>query len=70
LVNTKPLNHKELVKQMLQAFQKLGCNVIVKKYFLHTHLDYFAKHLQATGGDQDECFYQDIKATGKRQQGQ
>jgi len=55
---------------MLQAFQKLGCNVIVKKYFLHTHLDYFAKHLQATGGDQDECFYQDIKATGKRQQGQ
>ena len=34
LVNTKSPNYKELVKNFLCAFQKLGCNMSVKVHFL------------------------------------
>ena len=65
LGNTKLPNYKELVKNLLCAFQKLGCNI----HFLHSHLDYFPENLGAMSEEQGECFHQDIKTMEKRYQG-
>ena len=69
LGNTKLLNYKELVENLLCAFQKLGCNMNVKVHFIHSHLNYFPKNLGAMTEEQGECFHQDIKTMEKRYQG-
>ena len=63
LGNTKSSNYKELVKNLLCAFQKFGCNKSVKVHFLHIHLDYFPENLGAMSEEQGECFHQDIRKT-------
>ena len=69
LGNTKSPNYKELVKNLLCAFQKLGCSMNVKVHFLHSHLDYFPENLGAMSEEQGERFHQDIKTMEKRYQG-
>ena len=32
-------NHEQLVTDMLDAFQKLGCKMSVKMHILHSHLN-------------------------------
>ena len=64
--NTKSSNYKELVKNLLCAFKKLGFNMSVKIHFLHTHLDYFPENLGAMSEEQGERFHQDIKTMEKR----
>jgi hypothetical protein len=34
-------NYEELVNNLLQSYQKLGCNMSLKIHFLHSHLDFF-----------------------------
>ncbi len=63
--NTKSPNYKELVRNLLCAFQKLGCNMSVKVHFLHSHLDYFPENLGAMSKEQGEHFHQDIKTIEK-----
>ena len=55
--NTKSLNYKELVENLLCAFQKLGCNMNVKVHFIHSHLNYFPENLGAMTEEQGECFH-------------
>ena len=40
----KSPNFRELVENLLQAFQNLQCHMIVKVHFLHSHLDYFPEN--------------------------
>ena len=70
LGNSKLPNYKELVRNLLCAFQKLDYNMSVKVHFLHSHLDYFPENLGAMSEQQGECFHQDIKTMKKQYQGQ
>ena len=40
LGNRRAQNYEELVKNLLQSYQKLGCNMSLKIHFLHSHLDF------------------------------
>jgi len=41
LENTKSENYKDLVKNLLDRFRKLGGNMNVKVHFLYSHVYYF-----------------------------
>jgi hypothetical protein len=41
LGNRRVQNYEELVKNLLQSYQKLGCNMSLKIHVLHSHLDFF-----------------------------
>ena len=69
LGNTKSPNYNKLVKNLLCAFQKLGCNTSVKVHFLHNHFDYFPENLEALSEEQGERFHQDNKTMEKQCQG-
>ena len=69
LEDTKLPNYKKLVKNLLCAFEKLGCDMSVKVHFLQSHLDYFPENLGAMSQEQGERFHQDIKTMKKRYQG-
>ena len=38
-------NYEELVNNLLQSYQRLGCNTSLKIHFLNTHLDFFPREL-------------------------
>jgi len=41
LGNRRAQNYEELVNNLLQSYQKLGCNMSLNIHFLHSHLDFF-----------------------------
>ena len=41
LGNRRAQNYEELVNNLWQSHQKLGCNMSLKTHFLHSHLDFF-----------------------------
>lgn len=43
LGNKKEANHKQLIQNLLQTYQKLGCRMSLKIHFLHSHLDFSRK---------------------------
>ena len=45
LGNRRAQNYEELENNLLQSYQKLGCNVSLKIHFLHSHLDLFSREL-------------------------
>ena len=45
LGNRRPQNYEELANNLLQSYQKLGCNMSLKIDFLHSHLDFFPRKL-------------------------
>jgi len=62
-------NYEELVNNLLQSYQKLGCNTSLKIYFLHLHLDFFPENCGAVGDERGKRFQQDISSMEKRYQG-
>ncbi|GBO30643.1 hypothetical protein AVEN_41200-1 [Araneus ventricosus] len=54
-------NYLELVKEIINSFKSLDCNMSIKMYYLHCHLDRFSETLGDTSEDQGERFHQDIK---------
>jgi len=40
LGNRRAQNYEELVNNLLQSYQRLGCNMSLKIHFLHSHLDF------------------------------
>jgi len=40
LGNRRAQNYGDLVNNLLQSYQKLGCNMSLKIHFLHSHLDF------------------------------
>ncbi|GFV51081.1 uncharacterized protein TNCV_4743581 [Trichonephila clavipes] len=62
-------DHVELVESMLSNLKKLGCNMIIKIHFLHSHLDRFPQNLEDFSEEQGERFYQDLRTMKERYQG-
>ena len=38
----KEANYKQLIQNLLQTYQKLGCRMSLNIHFLHSHLDFFS----------------------------
>jgi hypothetical protein len=68
LSNQKASNYRQLVKQMLEAYRTIGCNVSLKIHFLHSHLDSFPTNL-GDSNKHGERFHHDIFTTEKCYQG-
>ena len=43
LGNIKAQNYEELVNNLSQSYQALGCNMSLKIHFLHSHVDFFPR---------------------------
>ena len=41
LGNLKAANFTELVQDVMDSYEQLGCNMSLKMYFLFSHLDFF-----------------------------
>jgi hypothetical protein len=61
--------YKEIVRNMLDKFKLLGCNMGLELHFLASHLDYFPPNLTAVSEEQSERFHQDLKDLKRRYQG-
>jgi len=69
LGNSRDQNYEELVNNLLQNYQKLGCNMSLKIHFLHSHLDFFPENCGAVSDEHGERFDQHISSMDKRHQG-
>ena len=69
LGNTKSKNYKHLVNTMLQNFQEMKVNMLLKIHFLHSHLDFFPENLGAIIDECGERFHQNIAEIEKRYRG-
>lgn len=69
LGNQKSPAYKEGVQSLLDAYQKLGCNMSLKLHFLHSHLEFFPENLGMVSDEQGERFHQDIQLMERRYQG-
>ena len=57
LGNRRAQNYEEPVNNLLQSYQKLGCNMSPKIQFLHSHLDFFPEKCGAVSDEHGECFH-------------
>ena len=70
LGNCKARNYREIVGELLQSYQDMGCNMSLKIHFLDSHLNFFPDNLGAVSDEHGERFHQDIPALEKRYHGQ
>lgn len=69
LGNKKADNYKEIVDELLSAYEALGCNMSLKIHFLHSHLDFFPENMGAVSDEHGERFHQEISQMEKRYSG-
>lgn len=69
LGNKRDDNYTALVKELLQAYHQLGCNMSLKIHFLHSHLNFFPQNCGAVSDEHGERFHQDIALMEQRYQG-
>jgi hypothetical protein len=69
LGNNREDNYADLVRELLSAYQSLGCTMSIKIHFLHSHLEFFPENLGALSDEQGERFHQDIAEMERRYQG-
>ena len=69
LGNCRAENYSELVTEMLEAYQSVGCNMSLKVHFMHSHIDFFPSNCGALSDEHGERFHQDIAIIEKRYQG-
>ena len=55
--NRRDQNYEELVNNLLQSYQKLGCNISLKIHFLHSHLDFFPENGGALSDEHEHFFH-------------
>ena len=69
LGNHKAENHHQLIQNMLKSYERMGCRMSLKIYFLHSHLDFFPANLGAVSDEHGERFHQQISIMENRYQG-
>jgi hypothetical protein len=62
----KAQKYKDHVNSLLQSYQKLGCNMSLRIYFLHSKLNFFPENCGAVSDEHGERFHQDISSMKKR----
>jgi hypothetical protein len=66
LGNVKAEHYKDLVEDLLNAYQTMGCNMSLKIYFLNSHLNFLPLNQGAVSNEHGERFHQDISTMEKR----
>ena len=56
LGNTKSRNYKHMVSTMLQNFQEMKVNMLLKIHILHSHLEFFPENLVAVSDEHGKDF--------------
>ena len=56
LGNTKSRNYKHMVSTMLQNFQEMKVNMLLKIHILYSHLDFFPENLEAVSDEHGKDF--------------
>jgi hypothetical protein len=69
LGNIKAENFQDIMRELLDSYQALGCNMYLKIHFLHSHIDFFPDNLGAVSDEHGERFHQDIVSMEKWYQG-
>ena len=70
LGNHKVPNFKDIVEELANAYEKIGCRMSLKLLILHSHIDEFQDNLEDYSEEQGERFYQDVKSFEERYKGQ
>ena len=53
-------NHHQLIQNMLKSYERMGCRMLLKMHFLHSHLGFFSSKLGAVSDEHGERYYQKI----------
>ena len=69
LSNHKAENYRELVDGLVDAYQKMGCRMLLKVHVPHAHLDEFKDNMGDYSEEQGERFYQDVRSFEERYKG-
>ena len=69
LGNRRDDNYIALVDNLLNSYEKLGCNMSLKIHFLHSHLDFFPPNCGAVSDEHGERFHQDVATMERRYKG-
>ena len=69
LGNFKAVNFRELVQDLMDLYEQLGCNMLLKMYFSFSHLDFFPLNCGDVSNKHGECFHQDIPVMEHRYKG-
>jgi len=69
LGNFKAANFKELVRDLVDSYEQLGCNMSLKMHFTFSHLDLFPLNYGAVSDEQGKRFHQDISVMEHRYEG-
>ena len=67
--NFKAEIFRELVQDLMNSYEQLGCNMPLKTYFLFSHLDLFPLNCGAVSNEHGERFHQDISMMEHRYKG-
>jgi hypothetical protein len=65
-LETKDKNYKVLVKDLLNPFQSMGCNMSLKIHFLNSHLDFFLLNLGIVSNGHGERSHMDISTPWRK----
>ena len=69
LENFNAANFRELVQDLVNSYEQLGCNMSLKMHFLFSHLDFFPLNCGGVSDEHGECFHQDISVLEHRYKG-
>lgn len=69
LGNNRSFNYKQIVSNLIKAFEAQGIKETVKLHFLRSHLDSFPINCGQLSDEQGERFHQEICAIERRYQG-
>ena len=69
LGNHRSLNYRDIVQELLQSYEALGCKMSLKVHFLMSHMDFFPDNMGSVSDEHGERFHQDISVMEKRYNG-
>ena len=61
LGNLKVDNFREIVEELVGAYEKIGCRMSLKPHVLYSYVDEFKDNMRDYSEEQGERFHQDVK---------
>ena len=70
LGNHKANNFRKIVEELADAYEKMGCRMLLKLHVQHCHIDELKDNMGDYSEEQAERFHQDVKSFEKRNKSQ
>ena len=68
--NHKADNFRNIVEELVDAYEKMGCRMSLKLHVLHSHIDKFKDNMGDYSEEQGKRFHQDVKSFEECYKGQ